>query len=190
MNQATHLSPQRTSEDYFLNLARRIAGKKARMLYGRFGFTEHDVPDIGQELLLEIYRRRENFDPERGCAAAFILRIANSKTADLIRYRQAECRDWRKCRRSLNEMITVPDAGQVELIDMVSSNSSGNAILAIDVKLALERLPPNLLELCDQLMNYDVDEIPDAITLHAKFMRGLKKLRKRFLNYGFAEKFQ
>jgi RNA polymerase sigma-70 factor (ECF subfamily) len=174
------------AENDFLQLACRIAGKRAGLLAGRFGFTKQDVPDIMQELLLEIYRQRENFVPDRGCAAVFILRIVNNKIVDLVRYRQADCRDWRKCRQSLNETVIISDVGAVELIDLLCADDNKNFALAVDVDMIRERLSAELQELCEYLLNYDLGETSGTATQsRGAFQYRMKKLRENFQKHGF-----
>lgn len=175
-----------SSENDFLKLACRIARKRAGLLSGRFGFTEQDIPDIMQEMLLEIYRQHENFTPDRGCAAVFILRIVNNKIADLVRYRQADCRDWRKCRQSLNETVIISDVGAVELIDLICTDDNKNFALVVDVDIIRGRLPAELQELCEYLINCAPGEIPEAaMQSRGAFQYRMKKLRENFQKHGF-----
>ena len=107
-------SPHSPTEPELFFLAKKIIHRRARLLIGLFGFTEHDVPDIQQELFLELYKRIENFDPEKSRESTFIARVIESKVLDLIKQRQTECRDWRKCRDSLNQTVTLPEVGVIE----------------------------------------------------------------------------
>lgn len=185
----TH-SPHSLSEPEFFFLAEKIIRCQARLLTGLFGFTEHDVPDIQQELFLELYKRKENFDPEKGKESTFIARVVESKVLDLIKERQAECRDWRRCRDSLNRTVTLPDIGVIEKIETLESEQNSDPLLILDVTLILERLSPDLLEICKVLKYCDRNEaLEDYPASRSAFFRKLQALRDIFLQAGLDEKF-
>jgi RNA polymerase sigma-70 factor (ECF subfamily) len=185
----THASHNLFGPELF-SLAKKIIRRRARLLIGLFGFTEHDIPDIQQELFLELYKRQENFDSEKGKGSTFIARVIESKVLDLIKQRQAECRDWRRCRDSLNQTITLPDIGVIEKIETLESEQNSDPLLILDVTLILERLSPDLQKFCQVLKYYDRNEAleysPDS---RSAFFRKLQALKKIFLQAGFDEKF-
>jgi RNA polymerase sigma-70 factor (ECF subfamily) len=182
--------PHNFSEPELFSPAEKIIRRRARLLIGLFGFTEHDVPDIQQELFLELYKRIENFDPEKSKENTFIARVVESKVIDLINQRQAECRDWRKCRDSLNQTVTLPDVGVIEKIETLECEQNCDPLLILDVTLILKRLPPDLLELCEILKYYDRNEaLEDYPASRSTFFRRLQALRDIFLQAGFDEKF-
>ena len=183
-------APHNLSEPEFFFLAEKIIRCQARLLTGLFGFTEHDIPDIQQELFLELYKRKENFDPEKSKESTFIARVVESKVLDLIKQRQAECRDWRKCRDSLNRTVTLPDIGVIEKIETLESEQNSDPLLILDVALILERLSPDLLEICRILKYYDKNEAPDNCPVsRSAFFRKLQTLKDIFLQAGLDEKF-
>jgi RNA polymerase sigma-70 factor (ECF subfamily) len=185
----TH-APHNLTEPELFALAEKIIRRQARMLIGLFGFTEHDVPDIQQELFLELYKRRDSFDPEKGKESTFIARVVESKVLDLIKERQAECRDWRRCRESLNRTVTLPDIGVIEKIETLESEQNSDPLLILDVSLVLERLSPDLLEICRILKYYDRNEaLEDYPASRSAFFRKLQALRDIFLQAGLDEKF-
>lgn len=172
------------------SLAKKIIRRRARLLIGLFGFTEHDVPDIQQELFLELYKRQKSFDPEKGKESTFIARVIESKVLDLIKQRQTECRDWRKCRDSLNQTVTLPDIGVIEKIETLESEQNSDPLLILDVTLILERLSPDLREVCQVLKYYDRNEaLEESPVSRSAFSRKLQALKKIFLQAGFDEKF-
>ena len=77
----------------FWNCAHNIACSKARKLVGLYGFTEHDLPDIEQELLLALVKKIPHYDPDIARETTFIMRVTEGKIADLISYQKASCRD-------------------------------------------------------------------------------------------------
>jgi RNA polymerase sigma-70 factor (ECF subfamily) len=179
-----------SSENDFLQLACRITRKRARLLIGLFGFTEHDIPDIQQELFLELYKRRENFDPAKSKESTFIARVVESRVIDLINHRRAECRDWRRCRDSLNQTVTLPDIGVIEKIETLESEQNSDPLLILDVTLILERLSPDLQEFCQVLKYYDRNEaLEDYPASRSAFFRKLQALKNIFIQAGLDEKF-
>jgi RNA polymerase sigma-70 factor (ECF subfamily) len=185
----TH-TPHNLFEPELFFLAKKIIRRRARLLIGLFGFTEHDIPDIQQELFLELYKRQESFDPEKGKESTFIARVIESKVLDLIKQRQAECRDWRRCRDSLNQTVTLPDIGVIEKIETLESEQNSDPLLILDVALVLERLSPDLLELCQALKYYDRNEVlEDSPVSRSAFSRKLQALKDIFLQAGLNEKF-
>jgi RNA polymerase sigma-70 factor (ECF subfamily) len=185
----TH-APHNLTEPELFALAEKIIRHRARMLIGLFGFTEHDVPDIQQELFLELYKRKENFDPEKGKESTYIARVVESKVLDLIKQRQAECRDWRRCRDSLNRTVTLPEVGVIEKIDTLEFEQSSDPLLILDVTLILERLPPDLQEFCQVLKYYNKNEaLEDYPASRSAFFRKLQALKDIFMQAGFDEKF-
>jgi RNA polymerase sigma factor (sigma-70 family) len=185
----TH-TPHSLSEPEFFLLAEKNIRHRARLLTGLFGLTEHDIPDIQQELFLELYKRKETFDPEKSKEATFITRIIESKIFDLIKQRQAKRRDWRKCRQSLNQTVTLPGIGIIEKIETLESEQDNDPLLILDISLLLERLPPDLRKFCHMLKYYGIKESLEEFSMsHSAFFRKLQALKDIFLQAGIDEKF-
>ena len=51
----------------------------------RFGLTEDAAEDVAQETLLSLWRRADQFDPERGTASAWVFAIAANARLDRLR---------------------------------------------------------------------------------------------------------
>jgi DNA-directed RNA polymerase specialized sigma24 family protein len=165
----------------FWNCARRISHSKARKLVGRFGFTVHDLPDIEQELLLALVKRHCRYDPERARETTFIMRVIESKIADIIAHRQAGCRDWRQCGPSLNAPAAIPDVGNSDLLETISSETGSDFYLKFAVAEIIEKLHPELAELCELLKHYSITEILDNnLISRNQFHQNLRKLQKVF----------
>lgn len=75
---------------------RRIIRAKANRLARSPGFWRHEVEDLEQDLLLALLRRREKFDPVRGCWPAFVTTVVAHAAVSLLRHRRAACRDPRR----------------------------------------------------------------------------------------------
>jgi RNA polymerase sigma factor (sigma-70 family) len=183
-------TPHILAESELFILAEKTIRHRARLLTGLFGFTEHDIPDIQQELFLELYKCKGNFDPEKSKETTFITRVVESKILDLIKQRQAKCRDWRKCRQSLNQTVTLPGIGAIEKIETLESEQYSDPLLILDVTLILERLPPDMRKFCHMLKYYGVKETLEEFSMpHSAFFRKLQALKKIFLQAGIDEKF-
>lgn len=83
-------------------VAREFAGIKARGLVGQYGYTENDVEDIEQELLLDLMEHppKESDNIERS-----IVQAINDKKRNLIQYRKQKCRDYRRKSISLYDKV-------------------------------------------------------------------------------------
>ena len=168
----------------------RIARSAARRVIGKYGLTESDLPDLEQELVTAGLKVIERFDPEKSKETTFITRVVESKVLDLIKQRQTECRDWRKCRDSLNQTVTLLDIAVIEKIETLECEQNGDPLLILDVALILERLSPDLQEFCQVLKYYDRNEaLEDSPVSRSAFSRKLQTLKNIFQQAGFDEKF-
>ena len=173
-------SAQFYGEDFW-NRARNISRSKARKLIGHYGFTEHDVPDIEQELLLALVKKLPYYDPEIAREATFIMRVAESRIADLIKYRQAGCRDWKQRVTSLNTPAGQTEFGVSDLVETIASENNGNSSLALDVDEFIEQLPVELAEICKLLKYYTTTEIMEIYPMSKTvFYHKLKAIKKIF----------
>ncbi|MDD5698884.1 MAG: sigma factor [Victivallaceae bacterium] len=166
----------------------RIAKSAARRMIGKYGLTESDLPDLEQELVTAGLKMMVRFDPEKSKESTFIARVVESKILDLIIRRQAECRDWRRCRDSLNRTVTLPEVGVIEKIETIECEQNSDPLLILDVTLILERLPPDLREICE-IMKYYGRSGPLNDMPRIMFFRKLQRLRDIFLQAGLDEKF-
>jgi RNA polymerase sigma factor (sigma-70 family) len=161
----------------FWDCAHNISSSKARKLIGHYGFTEHDVPDIKQELLLELIKRLQHFTPEKARITTFIMRVAESRIADLISFRQANCRDWKK------QNIPVEKSGKKvpDLVETIPSENEINFYLTLDINEFIDKLPAELAEICELLKHYTITEILEEYPIsRTAFHHKLKKLKKIF----------
>jgi len=151
--------------DYAENLIRR----KARRLVGVAGLTASDVPDLEQDMKVDLLKRLSKHDPERAPLNAFITRIVNNHIATIIEARNAKSRDYhRHC--SLNGQVTANVDENVEMAGLLDAEADGRfhraepshesrVGLAIDVEKAIADLPPDLQDLCRRLMKQNLTEI-------------------------------
>ncbi len=146
-----------------MNYAVRIIRYKARQLIGRVGFTKSDHQDLEQKMVFDPLRRLPKFKPERAQRNTFIARVVEHKVATIIETQKAGMRDYRLCPCSLSDRFESEEGGSVERIDTIYQDDylqrtgklsrpiSDLRGLSIDVRSVVEKLPPELRELCKRL---------------------------------------
>lgn len=173
--------------DYAKNLIRR----KARRLVGVAGLTTSDVPDLEQDMKVDLLKRLSKYDPARGVPLnAFITRIINNHIATIIEARNAQSRDYH-CHSSLNEMVAGSKDVDAELADLLGDQADErfhraehshepHVDLALDLAKAVAELPPDLQDLCRRLMR----QSPTEISKETGVPRGtLYEQRERLLSH-------
>jgi len=144
--------------------AERLIRSKARKLVGKAGFVEADVPDVEQELRLDIWRRLSKFDPKRSKRETFITRLIEHKLASILEHRRAAMRDPHCEGCSLND--PVGDAGNLEIGDGIEDDrrrpkrpATETSDLLHDLACVLDHLPPRLRALAEELKTRTPSEI-------------------------------
>ncbi len=178
----------------------RIIKYKARQLVGRVGFTESDRQDLEQEMVFDLLRRLPKFKPERAQRNTFIARVVEHKVATIIEAQKAGMRDYRLCPCSLNDRFENEEGGSVERIDTINQDDylqrTGNLSrpisdlrgLSIDIRNAVEKLPPELRDLCKRLQVESVTEISrDTGIPRGTIYESIKKLRTLFEDAGLKD---
>ena len=173
---------------------------KARRLVGKVGFTASDRADLEQELILDLLHRLPKYDCNRAQLSTFISRVVEHKSADLIKAQMAGIRDYRRCRCSLNDRFEDEDGRSVERIDTLDQEHSGphtgtqsrpsyeRHFLAIDVVQVLEKLPPELRDLCQRLATETVTEISRSTGVpRGTLYESIKRLRQIFKDAGLKD---
>lgn len=180
----------------------RIIKFKARQLVGRVGFTAYDRADLEQEMMLDLLQRLSKYDPERAQRNTFIARVVDHKVATIIEARKAGVRDYRLC-CSLDDCFEHSEyednfcIERMEIIDQddylmrtgkVSRPPSELRDLSLDVRQAIEKLPPELRELCRRLDTDTVTEISrDTGIPRGTIYESIKKLRAIFEDAGLRD---
>ncbi len=178
-----------TAYEYELIHAKAWQLSKAR------GFSIHDVPDIEQELALELIRRLPMFNPAKARRTTFSSMVVRNRIRNMVRDRKAEMRDLRRKGPSLNQLTHTKEGEEIELIEMVSQDEvdivNGNrtsrpdevAALRVDVGSVLARLPGHLRQAADLLSRMSVTDAADALGMPRTSFR---KQRVRPLQEAFA----
>lgn len=178
----------------------QIITYKARQLVGRAGFSESDREDIEQELMLDLLQRLPRYNPERSQRNTFISHVVDHRIATIIEARKAGRRDYRLCTCSLNDSLDDGEGGCVERVETIDQDdpplsigaiaraSSELGDLSLDLRDALENLPPELRDLCLRLTTDTVSELSrDRGIPRATIYEGIKKIRKIFEERGLGE---
>ncbi len=176
---------------------------KAKQLVGRVGLTDSDREDLEQEMILDLLQRLPKYDPARAQRNTFIARVVDHKIATIIEARKAGLRDYRLCRCSLDDRFEYGEyedgfcIERMEIIDQedylmrtgkISRPPSELRDLSIDVRQAIEKLPPELRELCRRLDTDTVTEISrDTGIPRGTIYESIKKLRAIFEDAGLRD---
>ena len=173
---------------------------KVSQLIGKYGFTEDDRNDLEQELILKLLQRLPNYNPERAKRSTFVARVLDHEIATNIEARKAQKRDYRLCICSLNDRITEKHGDSFERLEVFDQDDylrrtgkrSRSEIelneLAIDVRRIMDRLPPQLRELCQQLRYSTFTEISrDTGIPKSTIYDRLKKLKAIFEDAGMKD---
>lgn len=183
-------------DDYAVQLIKY----KARQLVGRVGFTESDREDLEQEMVLDLLRRLPKFDPKRAGRNTFIARIVEHKVATIIEAQKAGMRDYRLCSYSLNDRLEDEEGRSIERMETIDQEDylrrtgklsrpmSELRNLSIDLRSAVQTLPPELRELCKRLQTESVTEISrDTGIPRGTIYESIKKLRAIFEDAGLKD---
>jgi RNA polymerase sigma factor (sigma-70 family) len=176
--------------------AYRFASSRATELARRCRAICLDADDVRQELLLQLWRRRSRFNPQRGGYAGFITRVIRNAAADLIAKHAAPSRGGLQIPVSLHEP-TVDDEGEAcRLADILPNEaglwSSPAAALEIsdlraDLRGAVAQLPREHQDLCADLANSSISEISRGQSCsRAVTYERIRDIRRTFEKLGLA----
>jgi len=180
--------------DYALELVHH----KAWQLVGKAGFTQDDVEDIEQELILDLLERLPKFDPAKAAYNTFVARLVERKISNLIRHRTQDVRDYRREICSLNEDIDVGEDEPKQRLSTISQDEQDirwgkydlpaeeRAHLQMDVDTVLADLPPDLRQAAELLQVHPIAQVAREMGVpHATFYDNhLTRLREAFAAKG------
>lgn len=177
--------------------------RKAKQLVGQAGFTESDREDLEQELIYDLLRHLPKFDPDRATRNTFIARVVEFKVVTIIRAQKAGIRDHRLNAYSLNESVEDGDGNRISHIETINQDNYFLKMgkysrpleelgeLSIDIEQVLAELPPDLSNLCEQLIQgWTVTDISrNAGISRETVYKSIKKLREMLNFTGFEDYF-
>lgn len=151
---------------------------RARQLVGKAGLVEADIPDLEQELAVDLWRRLPSYDPARATRKTFIARVVEHQVATILEARRAACRDVRREAFSLDDPLRAqgdpggedrsPSAGGSMVLDQDEiRRRSGSACrseveereLRHDLETTLGELSPDQRDLCFRVVDTPVAEV-------------------------------
>ena len=173
----------------------RYVRKHASRLAGRYGFAPGDQQEIEQRLLVKLAPHLPRADPDSATWRALVAKTVRRQIANLVRDARAEKRDHRRT-SSLNVLVAGED-GPVELVETVGPREADARLglarrtdpelveLSIDIESVIERLPPNLRDLCIRLQHDSVAQVArDLGTPRSTLYRMIGQLRFHFEEAG------
>ena len=166
---------------------------KALRLGGRGVFAGYDSQDLQQDMLLKCWEASSRFDHTRSRFQTFLERVIDNLIASMIEARTATCRDYRRCRRSINEPVAFAGCGAIELGELVAeedcqtlfgrtSLSARERIeLQVDVDTVIATLPRKLAATATLLKSASVLETARKLGVpRGSLYRQIAKLRAAF----------
>ena len=180
--------------DYALELVHH----KAWQLVGKAGYTQDDVDDIKQDLIVDLLERLPKFDPAKATYNTFVARLVERKISNLLRDRQAEMRDHRREVCSLNEEIDTGEDEPVQRLTTISQDEQDirtgkyarpaeeRAHLQLDMDSVLDGLTPELRQVAEMLQTKSVSQVARELGIPRRTFREkhLAQLREVFAAKG------
>jgi RNA polymerase sigma-70 factor, ECF subfamily len=174
-----------------------VVGATATRLAGTYGFSRADRDDIRQELLMDCFVRLRRFDPAKSSRSTFVHRIVRHRVATLVDTQRALCRDYQRCRQSLDDPAHADASQSLPLGETLSADgrevgngrnsrsSWDHTELQIDVAKVIGTLPSELAAVAVVLKSEGVVEAARRLGLsRATLHRRLGEIREVFAAAG------
>ena len=154
------------SNDVCNDYAHTLIRVKAKQVVRGRGFNRSDLPDVEQELFVQLIKQAPNFDPERSSLNTFIAKVVESAVGMLVRRRRRDKRSPGQGAQ-IQSLETTIDAGsgsptplwatitpedQDRKTGKVSMTDAELLELVESVRFVLSGLPEDLQRICRQLM--------------------------------------
>jgi len=163
--------------------ARGLIRRKVRQFVGRAGFTDQDMHELEQELLLRLMDSLQNYKAElTQHLNVFITTVVERAFVLILRDRHAKKRDSRR-HRSIHALLARADRNDSDAgIPEPASRSDAEWFeLADDVAGVLAALPEDLRDLAERLKRQSVSEVArDLRVPRTTLYRDLERLRQHF----------
>ncbi len=161
----------------------RLVRHCARMCCRTAHLGSSDVPDVEQELFLDLYRRMAKYEPERASFRTFANRVVRNRAHSLLESTHAGIRNGRTV--SLDDHPNGDDGPTREesLLDagLLDAPDVGRADRDLDVRRALERLPGALKPLSETLCHYTPTETAARLGMSRSAVYWRRELVRREL---------
>ena len=150
--------------------ARSIVRWRAAQLCRRAPFIPSDMPDIEQELALDLMQRACRWNPNKGTWQGFVWRVVLNQTSSLLRRARSQRRGQRHATFSLDrlERVTEEDCDGSKPTQEVADTERpltwpSSTELRIDLFTAINDLPEDLRVVCLRLQNESVHDIARSL---------------------------
>lgn len=144
-------------------------GPRVKGVLCKGGLSHGLAEDIVQDVMLTVWRKSDQFDPERAQVSAWIYQIARNRRIDILR----------KVNRPMPEALKAPEESTPDATQMVALDQESRAL-----RSALEQLKPAQREVVEQAYLGDLThaEIQAKTglplgTIKSRIRLGLEKLR-------------
>jgi RNA polymerase sigma factor (sigma-70 family) len=177
--------------------ALRVIRCRAAQLAGRGGFADQEREDLEQEFAADLLPRLSEFDRARGAFSTFVRHVVENRVAALLRHRSAAKRAQGRNGVSLHDEVDDGDGHRVQRWRTLATEDlyrrTGAADddapeacdLRLDVRAALETIPPAQREFCDWLESHSVSEAARASRIPRSTVHDrLADIRARFREAG------
>lgn len=183
--------------------AARLISNVAGRMVGKTGLLPDDIPDLQQDLWLELLSRLPSYRSERGGPRAFITLVVKNGAASILKTRAAAKRGNDRPCLSLHREHEDDDGGSVELHEAISADDylrrtrgtirseEERQDLALDVRKIVSELPPIDRVVCLLLIDQDVCGVARVVGIPRSTLRDLiKRLRLIGEEAGLEEYFE
>jgi len=174
---------------------------KALQLVGRPGIRSSDVPDVEQELILELLEALPTFDASKATHGTFVRRIVERGISRVLRHRQAERRAHSREACSLDEAIeTAEESAEVVHMEETLVHDRRKAMMgqerdlqkglerALDLAALMAKLPEDSRAICEHLKTHSVAETARRLGIgRTSLCHQLRKIRRFFEAEGMRE---
>lgn len=176
-----------------------MAQRKAYGLVGKYGLTREDIPDLEQELLLEIYLKRGASETWRSITASektVTSRILDNRIRDIIDAIKTDKRFINHHTESLSKEIATVDDGTLTYEDILGDDAalsrkgkrpvSHEEELRLVLSMKLGVLSSSQKKICSLLMQgFNVSEIAKSLGIRRSALyREIERMRQLFYENG------
>jgi RNA polymerase sigma-70 factor (ECF subfamily) len=181
----------------------KMAQGKARGLIGKHGFTCDDIPDLEQELLLEIYLKRDardNWSSIEASQKTVTSRILDNRIRDILDTLQTDKRGIHNYTESISKEIkNNNEEGTLTYEDVLGEDCSlsrrgkkpllQEEELRFVMSMKLAKLNKSQRKICELLMNgLNISEAAKSLGIQRTTLcREIKRMRKLFYENGLHE---
>jgi hypothetical protein len=163
----------------------RIAQAKAARLVGKYGFSNDEARDIGQDLLADLISRWPKFDRARGNEQAFVRRVMENRLATIISARHARCRDYRRTFSGEVTHDAMENAQSSVSNDPRFSTASEMRDLEIDIRRLQKLLRPEVTAIVVLLSSRSPGKIVRLLGMsRSTIYRRIRELRATAIGIG------